>query len=426
MQYSEVLDYMYRQLPMYQRQGSIAFKKDLTNISGLAEHLGNPQDKFSSIHIAGTNGKGTVAHIIAGVLQAHGLKVGMYTSPHYIDFRERIKINGSFISEDEVVDFISKNIPVFEKIKPSFFEMTVAMAFDYFAIQKVDIAIIETGLGGRLDSTNIITPQLSVITNISFDHQAMLGSTLPLIASEKAGIIKNGVPVVVGESQDEVNHVFVSKAIETSSSINFADCEASLTKSDTGLTISINEKKWITDIDTELSSSFQRKNLRTALYSLYKLRKRYNLNEEKVRVGIKTLAIETHYIGRWQKLGVAPIIIVDSAHNVAGVQELFNNISDLTYDHLHIVMGMVNDKDLTDVLKLLPNKATYYFAKANIPRGLHAQKLKETASYYKLEGSSYKTVTEAYSEAKSIAGVKDLILVMGSVFVVAEVLRFTS
>lgn len=422
MTYQETLDYMYSQLPMYQRQGAIAFKKDLTNIKSISKALGNPHQKFESIHIAGTNGKGTVAHMIAGALQAHGLRVGMYTSPHYLDFRERIKINGRFISEDKVIAFVGQHKALFEEVRPSFFEMTVAMAFQYFADERVDIAIIETGLGGRLDSTNIITPIISVITNISFDHQNMLGDTLPLIAAEKAGIIKKEVPVVIGEYSEEVHSTFADKARDMQTNMNYADSNVYVSRVSGGLTCRVDEEDWLPTLEVSFVSSFFIKNIKTAISTLHHLRDKFQLQGNLIARGIETMSSETYYIGRFQKLGDKPLIIADSAHNIAGVQELLDNIKHLRFSGVHIVIGMVNDKDISNVLQVMPSDASYYFAKADIPRGLPADQLKEVAAKYGLSGNTFESVPTAYKEATELANDEDLVLVMGSIFVVAEVL----
>jgi len=422
MTYQETLDYMFSQLPMYQRQGAVAFKKDLGNILTLSAEMGDPHKSFLSIHIAGTNGKGTVAHMMAASLQAHGLKVGVYTSPHYMDFRERFKINGQFISEAEVISFVEEYKVLFAKVKPSFFEMTVAMAFDFFANRAVDVAIIETGLGGRLDSTNIITPELSVITNISHDHQAMLGNTLPLIAAEKAGIIKAHVPVVIGEFGLEVNSTFVEVSAAMTAPMEYADRHVQIEQLQDGLRISVDGAVWIPLLKHLFPTSFYIKNLRTALYSLYVLQERFSLIPQLIAEGIQHMNTSTYYIGRFQQLLTSPQVIADSAHNIAGVQELLINIRRLNYRKLHVLLGMVNDKDITDVLRLLPTDADYYFTKAKIPRALAAEELQIIASSFKLEGNVHSSVKDAYEATLANADEADLILIMGSVFVVAEVL----
>jgi dihydrofolate synthase / folylpolyglutamate synthase len=430
--YQTTLDYLFAQLPMYHRIGAAAFKKDLTNTVALCEHLGNPQHKFPSIHVAGTNGKGSISHIIAAVLQSAGLKTGLYISPHYKDFRERIKINGQYIPQKNVIDFVANNKNVIERIQPSFFEMTVGMAFDYFASEKVNIAVIEVGLGGRFDSTNVISPLLSVITNISFDHVAMLGDTLPLIAFEKAGIIKPNTPVVIGETHPETLPVFVAKAQE---------CNASLTQADTLLTLTrANANDWeksvfqvegkhqFRDLKVDTAGPYQEKNVVTALTALLVLKeipafKRLKtLEEAHIRHGLANLKTLTRFIGRWQVIGQNPTILCDSAHNEAGIKAAFLAINQKNYPNIHIVTGFVNDKDIAKVLTLFPKSAKYYFAKANIPRGLEAKILKENAAKEGLNGRAYSSVKNALKAAKKQAKPADLVLVIGSIFVVAEVI----
>lgn len=412
---------------MYQRLGSAAYKKDLTNTIKLCEYTGNPQNNIKTIHIAGTNGKGTTTHIIAGGLQAQGYKVGVYTSPHYKDFRERIKINGTYIPKRFIIDFLNRYSKELEKIQPSFFEMTVAMAFLYFDEEKVDFAVIETGLGGRLDSTNVIIPLLSVITNISFDHQSMLGNTLAEIAGEKAGIIKNNIPVIIGESQKETDHVFIQKAIEMSAPVYFANDHIQLTQ--TGFTdqnkiynIKYNQQIWIENLTTDLSGPFQERNIITGMYALKQLSETVNINIEKLKLFFADLKSKTGYFGRWQILGSNPLIIADSAHNEGGLKIILREIQELKYKNLHIIIGFVNDKELSSVLELFPKKAIYYFAKANIPRGLNAALLKTEGEKYGLSGKSYISVRKALAAAKIKAHSDDLVFIGGSIFVVAEVI----
>ena len=412
---------------MYQRLGSAAYKKDLTNTIKLCEYTGNPQNNIKTIHIAGTNGKGTTTHIIAGGLQAQGYKVGVYTSPHYKDFRERIKINGTYIPKRFIIDFLNRYSKELEEIQPSFFEMTVAMAFLYFDEEKVDFAVIETGLGGRLDSTNVIIPLLSVITNISFDHQSMLGNTLAEIAGEKAGIIKNNIPVIIGESQKETDHVFIQKAIEMSAPVYFANDHIQLTQ--TGFTdqnkiynIKYNQQIWIENLTTDLSGPFQERNIITGMYALKQLSETVNINIEKLKLFFADLKSKTGYIGRWQILDSNPLIIADSAHNEGGLKIILREIQELKYKNLHIIIGFVNDKELSSVLELFPKKAIYYFAKANIPRGLNAALLKTEGEKYGLSGKSYISVRKALAAAKIKAHSDDLVFIGGSIFVVAEVI----
>lgn len=426
--YKEALEYMYNQLPMFQRQGPSAYKKDLTNTIALCEKAGNPQNHIKTIHIAGTNGKGTTTHIIAAGLQAQGYKVGVYTSPHYKDFRERIKINGKYISRNYILQFINTYHFDLDVIKPSFFEMTVVLAFLYFKDKKVDYAIIETGLGGRLDSTNVILPLISVITNISFDHQNMLGDTLEAIANEKAGIIKSKIPVVIGERQESIEQVFIKKASAMHSPIFFAEDHLKISKVNSthqGLKtydIKVNGKLWIRNLSTDLLGPFQEKNIITGLYALYFLSKTIQLDISKIIDFFPTLKGQTKYMGRWQIISKSPLIIADSAHNEGGLKIIVEELANLRYDKLHIVLGFVNDKDISKVLDIFPKNASYYFAKANIPRGLDAKTLLETATISGLQGKAYTSVRKALSAAKSVASTQDLIYVGGSIFVVAEVI----
>lgn len=428
MTYQQTLDYLFQQLPMFQRVGAVAFKKDLTNIKTLCKLLGNPQEQFPSIHLAGTNGKGSTAHILAAILQAHGLKVGVHTSPHYRDFRERIKINGVLASEEFVIDFVEKYKSAWQEIRPSFFELAVAMAFQYFAEEKVDIAIIETGLGGELDSTNIITPILSVITNISYDHQKFLGDTLPEIASTKAGIIKRNVPVVIGEKQKEITHVFDEKAKAENSPIRYASnhIDAQFLSRDlhySTFNIYKKEKLWYEKLEVDLIGNYQRLNLQTALQALDLLPKDVlQLKENKLRKGLKHLKKSTHFIGRWQVLSEIPLILADSAHNEAGIRSAMQYLQSFSFEQLHIVLGFANDKDLDKVLPLFPKNATYYFAKADVPRGLEAQILMEKAATFNLNGETCASVKAALESAKQAANKEDLIYVGGSIFVLAEVI----
>ncbi|MBK7699598.1 MAG: bifunctional folylpolyglutamate synthase/dihydrofolate synthase [Saprospiraceae bacterium] len=425
--YKSALSYIFAKLPMYHRVGQVAYKKDLTNTIRLCEAAGNPQDKIKTIHIAGTNGKGTTTHIIAGGLQSQGYKVGVYTSPHYKDFRERIKINGQYITSKFIVNFLNKHHEKIELVDPSFFEVTVAMAFAYFESEKVDFAIIETGLGGRLDSTNIINPLLSVITNISYDHQNLLGDTLQAIAGEKAGIIKEKVPILIGERQSEVEQVFIDKAKTMSAPITFAEDNLKLTllQSANGTKeyqAKYQDEIWLKSLKTTISGPFQDKNLVTGLCALKMLSKQIEINDAQLMHFFPDLIQKTAYMGRWQVLGQRPLIIADSAHNEGGLKLVINELTTIKKTHLHIVMGFVNDKDLSKVLALFPKDATYYFAKANIPRGLEASALQTTAKEFQLIGKSYTSVNKAFAAAHKKAQPEDLIFVGGSIFVVAEVL----
>jgi dihydrofolate synthase/folylpolyglutamate synthase len=405
MNYQETLDWMFLQLPMYQNLGKTAFKKDLTNSLLLSEHLNFPEKKFTSIHVAGTNGKGSTSHMLASILQEAGYKVGLYTSPHLKDFRERIKINGQPISEDEVVDFISTNTSFFDKNKLSFFEMTVGLAFESFAIHKVDIAIVEVGLGGRLDSTNIITPVLSVITNIGLDHTQMLGNTMPEIAFEKAGIIKKNIPVVIGEFQEEVHSVFYQKAIETRSDLFLA------------------EQNVTDEYLSDLKGFYQSKNIKTAVRSIKVIQDLgFSVSEFQIKKGLLNVVKNTGLLGRWQILNTSPLTICDTAHNKEGLNYVIKQLLSLEYNNLHIVLGVVNDKDLAEILSLFPKEATYYFCRPSIPRGLDALDLMKVCSEYDLVGISYSSVKDAYIDAEKNVSTNDLIFIGGSTFVVAEVL----
>ncbi len=430
-QFQETLDFLYTQLPMFQRVGNTAFKKDLTNILALCKAIDDPYKQFPSIHLAGTNGKGSTAHILAAILQANGKKVGMYTSPHYKDFRERIKINGQLVSKKYIVDFVDTHRRLFEEIQPSFFEITVAMAFDYFAKQKVDVAIIETGLGGRLDSTNIITPLLSIITNIGYDHQQFLGDTLPEIAAEKAGIIKASIPVVIGETHPETKSVFIEQAAKKKAPLLFADQLMNVTIKETTAhhtlfhIASKKESTFPSSLKVNLTGNYQAKNLATALQAIAVIRENKlisNISDEAVIEGLANLKERTYFIGRWQQLGANPTILCDSGHNVDGLRTVFEQLKGIDYTQLHFVFGMVKDKDPSKVLSMLPTSAKYYFAKANIPRGLAAKELQKEAKKHHLKGRAYVSVKNALKAAKRQAKRTDLIFVGGSIFVVAEVL----
>ena len=401
MTYQETVDWMFSQLPMYQRQGKAAFKKDLTNIIAFCDVLKNPEEKFVSIHVGGTNGKGSTSHIISSILQEAGYKVGLYTSPHLKNFTERIRINGEEISEKYVADFITKNTLFLKKQQLSFFEMTVGLAFDYFASQKVDIAIVEVGLGGRLDSTNIISPEVSVITNIGYDHTQFLGDTLPEIAFEKAGIIKKNTPIVIGEKQKEVADVFFKKALEMDATISFAS-----------------DKKY--DVETDLLGAYQKKNGTTAIHAIKAL-KGFTVSENQLHKGLLNVVKNTNLKGRWQILQVAPIVICDSAHNKEGLHYVLHQLASLPAKNLHIVLGVVTDKKLEEILPLFPQDASYYFCKPNIPRGLDEYELQSKASQFGLLGSTYNSVNEAYLAAISNAEKEDVVFVGGSTFVVGEV-----
>ena len=427
MTYAETLEYLFSQLPMYQRQGAIAFKKDLTNTIALCAFLNDPQTKFKTVHVAGTNGKGSVSHMLASVFQEAGYKVGLYTSPHLKDFRERIKINGEMIPEADVIDFVSENKTQFETIKPSFFEMTVALAFHHFAKNTVDIAIIETGLGGRLDSTNVITPELSVITNIGYDHQQFLGETLPEIAGEKSGIIKPKVPVVVGEFQQQIAHVFEKKADEMNSRLRFADREwemrsQKIDEEELQLLVRHYDGSEM-DFVSQLSGPHQSKNLITVLESVRTLSDSgWNLTAEHFKAGVRSTISNTGLKGRWQVLDREPLIIADTGHNKEGIEpNLKRLLSVRNAEQLHFVWGMVSDKDVIATLKMLPPTSNYYFCKPDVPRGLDVNILAHTATEIGLRYSEHTSVADALKTAKDQAMPDDIIYVGGSTFVVAEV-----
>ncbi len=408
MTYAQTLEYLFAQLPMYQRVGAAAYKKDLTNTFKLCEALDNPQHKFKSVHVAGTNGKGSVSHMLASVFQQNGFKTGLYTSPHLVDFRERIRINGACVSEEFVIDFVKKISKALEDIKPSFFEITVAMAFYYFAEQQVDIAVIETGLGGRLDSTNVVTPEVSIITNIGLDHTDMLGDTLPLIATEKAGIIKKDIPVVIGERHPETDNVFVDKANNTNSVITFAE---DMVKPN---------KIWQTD----LLGYYQVQNVRTTMAALVALNNiGWGLDIQKCRKGIRNVVKNTGIQGRWQIIQDTPKVICDTGHNTEGIEEIVMQLEQEDCDQLHIVFGQVQGKDTTNVLQLLPQNAQYYFCKPNIVRGLDSTLLAKSATDVGLTGDVFDSVMTAYTAALIAASPDDVIFVGGSTFVVADLLE---
>lgn len=427
MNYQQTLDYMYARLPMFSRVGSDAVKSGFANIIALCEILGNPHQKTKFIHVAGTNGKGSVSHMLAAVLQSAGYRTGLYTSPHLKDFRERVKVNGQMIDESRVVDFIERIKPFIESIQPSFFEITVAMAFDHFAAEGTDIAIIETGLGGRLDSTNIIEPVLSVITNIGWDHVQILGDTLEKIAMEKAGIIKPNIPVVVGEKKAETEDVFRDKAAATGSALFFAGDHYHVENwmyEDEMLLVEVSEpgKTDHRKYGLDLNGQYQIKNLVTVLESCRQLRAAgYHLAEEAIVQGLKHVRKQTGLHGRWETIQHNPRIVLDVAHNESGMQELLNQLEISTYHQLHIILGMVKDKDVDTVLNMLPHNAVYYFTSAHIPRALDAAILKNKAALCGLRGHVFEDVNVAIAAAKAHAHKDDLILVCGSVFLVGEV-----
>ncbi|MBU1010132.1 MAG: bifunctional folylpolyglutamate synthase/dihydrofolate synthase [Bacteroidetes bacterium] len=427
MNYQETLQWMFEKLPMYQRIGAAAYKADLNNTIHLLELLGQPQCAFKSVHIAGTNGKGSVSHMIAAVFQEAGYKTGLYTSPHLKDFRERIKINGVMITEEAVETFIETYQADFEAMELSFFEMTVGMAFNYFREEKVDIAIVETGMGGRLDSTNLLLPEISVITNIGMDHTQFLGDTITAIAREKAGIIKQGVPVVIGETQAEARAVFEAVAAEKAAPLIFADQifdANSLNKSDLSmqyLDIWKNSQLYIEELSLPLLGQYQRKNVLTAVCVLDKLAASWKISHNDIRDGLTEVVRLTGLMGRWQLIGRNPLCIADTGHNVDGIREVVQQLAASRFKNLHMVIGMVNDKNIDAMLQLLPGHAVYYFCKADIPRGLDAGILAEKAFQSGLRGEVYHSVWTALQSARNNAGFDDLIFVGGSTFVVAEV-----
>lgn len=411
---------------MFSRSGAKAYKADLKNTITLCNYLGNPQDKIKTIHIAGTNGKGSVSHMLAAIFQQHGFKTGLYTSPHLKDFRERIKINGDMISQSFLAGFIEKTKSISEEIKPSFFELTFVMALDYFAGQKVDIAIIETGLGGRLDSTNVITPLLSIITNISYDHMDILGDTLAKIAYEKAGIIKPDIPVVVGESTEETKIVFQKKAKETNSSLSFAKEKFEIVSArydQKYLKIEITDKKNSrkNKYHLDLNGWYQQKNIITVLTATDLLKSQFSLEEEKIKHALSHVKELTGLHGRWEVIHINPIVALDVAHNEDGIKQLIIQIDKIKFNQLHIIFGMVKDKDINKVLIQFPKNALYYFTKAHNPRALPEDELKEKAQSYQLKGNAYPDVNKALKHALINASKEDLVVVCGSVFVIAEV-----
>ena len=427
MTYQETLDWMFNKLPMYQRIGAAAYKADLNNTIQLLNLLGNPHHNFKSVHVAGTNGKGSTSHMLASVFQEAGYKTGLYTSPHLRDFRERIRINGEMIPEENVVQFIEAYKERFEQMELSFFEMTVGMAFDYFSKEKIDIAIVEVGMGGRLDSTNLITPELSIITNIDFDHMKFLGDTRAKIAYEKAGIIKPDIPVVIGETHPETQQVFIDKAKECNSPIFFADqifdCDKIHIESDIEQQYDVwkNSELYMEALEIPLMGNYQQKNLTTVMCALDQLRDKFNLSEDHIRDGIAKVIRNTHLMGRWQILCKDPLTIADTGHNVAGITEVVRQLAEMSYGKLHFVLGMVNDKDIESVLQLLPRGAEYYFCKADIPRGLDANILAEKAFDMGLRGQVFESVNHAYRSAVNNAHFGDVVFIGGSNFTVAEV-----
>jgi dihydrofolate synthase/folylpolyglutamate synthase len=425
MNYVQTLEYLFTQLPMFSRVGAAAYKPDLTNTIKLCEALGNPQQQFKSIHVAGTNGKGSTSHMLASILQTAGYKTGLYTSPHLVDFRERIKIDGVYCSKEFVVEFTEKIKPLIATIQPSFFEITVAMAFSYFAEQKVDIAVIEVGLGGRLDSTNIITPEVSIITNIGLDHTQFLGDTIPQIAGEKAGIIKKDVPCIVSEYTEETKPVFDAAAIHTSLAYGselFTILDIKYTYDYLGVQVLNKKTEDVQTYQLDLNGSYQAKNVQGVLGAIGILQtKGWPISNQHIHDGLSHVKKNTGLYGRWQMIGTNPTTVVDVAHNVAGIQTLLSQIKLVNHQQLHIVFGMVKDKDIDSVLALLPTQATYYFTQAQIERAIDANELQQKAGQHGLTGNVFAHVNEAISAAQKQAQVADLIVVCGSVFLVGEI-----
>ncbi len=425
--YEHTLDYLYSQLPMFTRIGAAAIKADLTNTIALCTALNEPQNKFKSIHVAGTNGKGSTSHMLASVLQEAGFKVGLYTSPHLKDFRERIRINGQMITEEEIVDFVDVHKSIFEEIKPSFFEWTVALCFQHFAKHKVDIAIIEAGLGGRLDSTNIISPILSVITNIGWDHMDLLGDSLEKIAFEKAGIIKPKTPIVIGEILTETELIFKNKAKQEQSEIVFAEKEYSMdyfvtTRKGVLCDVKKGNQMYFKNLDCDLGGIYQQKNIITLVACIDKLKEQgYRISENDIRCGLENVKRNTGLMGRWQILQNKPLTVCDTGHNVDGIKYVMRQLTSIPCKKLRMVFGMVKDKDIRKVLALLPKDAEYYFCKAKLPRALDEKDLQAQASSFGLLGNCYASVIEAYQAAQKESTDEDVIFVGGSTFVVAEV-----
>ena len=456
MTYSETLDYLFNSLPMYHRIGQAAYKADITNTVSLMHHLGNPERRFRSIHVAGTNGKGSVSHMLASILMQAGYKVGLYTSPHLVDFRERIRINGAMIPQEEVTRFVELHKDYMHGLQLSFFEMTVGLAFDYFATQQVDVAVVEVGMGGRLDSTNVITPDLSIITNIGFDHTQFLGNTLPLIAGEKAGIIKPGVPVVIGESHPETRPVFEKKAAEMGAPIYFADDNyriiaqpepPSLQSSDLRFTVEklkVESGKWKVEknpsaaalnvtgdtpaqLTTPLSGSYQLKNLATLFQALELLPTvGYTISPDNIRNGIARVVQDTGLHGRWEKMDEHPLTICETAHNADGVRAMLQKLGEIPYHHLHLIYGCVNDKDFRSILQMLPHdRTTYYYTQPSVPRALPVAQLAEAAASCGMAGEAFSQVADAIRAARANADPRhDLVLVTGSIFLVADAVEY--
>ncbi|NBY25688.1 MAG: bifunctional folylpolyglutamate synthase/dihydrofolate synthase [Chitinophagaceae bacterium] len=427
MNYQETIAYLYEKLPLFSRIGEAAYKKDLHNTIALCEKIQNPHQKIKTIHIAGTNGKGSVSHMLAAILQQAGYKTGLYTSPHLYDFRERIKINGEMISENAVINFTKAINPWIEEISPSFFEVTVAMAFDYFYKSEVDIAVIETGLGGRLDSTNVINPVLSIITNIGWDHMNLLGNSLEAISYEKAGIIKENTPVVIGKKQEESWPVFTLIAKQKNATIQLASTNCPVKEykwKENLLEVAIEKENSLHSYQLDLTGVYQVENISTVCCAVDQLRKNgFSISEESLIKGLRNVSTITGFQGRWEKIASNPSVILDVAHNVDGIRQVLRQLEMIDYNHLHIVIGMVKDKEIEKVLSLLPKTATYYFTQAQLPRALPALDLEASAKKTGLTGFVFNAVNSAIEEAQKNARIDDLILVCGSLFIIGEVDR---
>ncbi|MGL4853101.1 MAG: bifunctional folylpolyglutamate synthase/dihydrofolate synthase [Phocaeicola sp.] len=426
MNYQETVDYLFQSVPMFQQVGKAAYKEGLSNTHRLDAHFNHPHRKFQTIHVAGTNGKGSCSHTLAAILQAAGYKTGLYTSPHLIDFRERIRINGEVVPESFVVDFVEKHRSFFEPLSCSFFELTTAMAFHYFAQEEVDVAIIEVGLGGRLDCTNIIQPRLSIITNISLDHTQFLGTTLAQIASEKGGIIKEGIPVVIGESTPETKPIFIDLAEKVGAPLYFAQEEKLIERiayNSDGTPIYQTQE--YPNLMGELRGIYQQKNTQTVLSAICRLKEQgFHLTEEQVRMGFANVCKLTGLMGRWQQVESHPTTVCDTGHNEAGMGYIVEQLKQQEYKQLHIVLGMVSDKDVERVVGMMPKEAIYYFTQADIPRALPAEELKEVAEKHGLVGKCYSNVPAAYLDARKQANKMDFIFIGGSSFIVADFLKF--
>jgi len=429
MTYKEATEFLFNSLPMYQRQGKAAYKDNLDNTLLLDERLGHPHQNYPTIHIAGTNGKGSVSHMLASVLQASGYRTGLYTSPHLEDFRERIRINGKLIPENEVTRFVTGNHEIIQKIQPSFFEMTVAMAFDYFARERVDVAVIETGMGGRLDSTNIITPVLSIITNISLDHTMFLGTDRRSIAREKGGIIKTGVPLVVGRDDPSYREVLLSMAREKDAPVVVAGQLYkplfSTLNREGRMVLRIGRPGGAATITVtcDLTGDYQRENIITTFSAIEQLQKlNWNISEPGILEGFARVTESTGLAGRWQTIGYNPRSICDTAHNADGIAAVFNQVRQIPWKRLHVVWGMVGDKDIDSILPLLPQDATYYFTSSSVPRSMDATELSGRAAGHGLKGTAFHGVEKAYRAAREAAGPDDMIFTGGSTFVVADLL----